>query len=200
MTDFLQKEFYKNYGISPGHVIPVGIDPDSFPSPPATRDIDILGVGSLMPLKQYDLFIRLIKDLSKTQPGIKAVIRGSGTEESKLKSLIKELQLESNISILAEMPYAEVLQLMQRAKVFLHTANYEGFGTVCLEALNAGTHVLSFTRPMDQPIPHWSHAHNYEDMLAKAYKLLSEEPLDNSPVCPYDINDICNRIMSLYGL
>ena len=200
MSDFLQMEFNNNYGILPQWVIPQGIAPASYPQPPAERDIDIIGVGSLIPLKQYDIFIRLIKDISITKPGIIAIIRGSGPEEKKLKALIKELQLENNISIVAELPYEEVLALMQRAKLMLHTANYEGFGTACLEALGAGAHVISFTRPMESPIPHWQHATNYDEMLIMANSLLADKNLEHDPVFPYTVDDISKEIIGLYGV
>ena len=53
----------KNYGIVPKHHVPVGIDASMFNAWNAIRDIDVMGAGSLIPLKRYDLFIQLIQQL-----------------------------------------------------------------------------------------------------------------------------------------
>ena len=52
LSDFLQAEFERNHGIKPGHVIPAGINPQLFNTNKKEKDIDIIGVGSLIPLKQ----------------------------------------------------------------------------------------------------------------------------------------------------
>ena len=80
---------------------------------------------------------------------VKAVLIGEGPERMKLQSLITALGLQSNISLTGELSHPEVLQWMQRTKIFLHPSSYEGFGVVCIEALHAGAHVISFVKPMD---------------------------------------------------
>ena len=60
LSDFIAREIRKNYGISPLQVIPVGIDTSLFGAAPEKRDIDILGAGSLIPLKQYHLFVETV--------------------------------------------------------------------------------------------------------------------------------------------
>jgi hypothetical protein len=44
----------------------------------------------------------------------------------------------------------------------------KGFGYVNLEALYAGASVVSFVRPMDEPIPNWHIANNEEGYAAKS--------------------------------
>ncbi|MBK9485561.1 MAG: hypothetical protein IPO01_10185 [Chitinophagaceae bacterium] len=55
LSDFLQTEFEKNYGIKPAFVIPPGIDSKQFISPIKEKDIDLLAAGSLIPLKQFEI-------------------------------------------------------------------------------------------------------------------------------------------------
>src|SRR6185295_12039608 len=140
LSDFIQDEFERNHGIRPRFVIPPGIDETLFGSIPKEKDIDLLGVGSLIPLKQYDIFIEVVAELKRQVPGMKALLVGKGPEKEKLQSLISKFKLESGVTMTGEFPYNEVLKLMQRAKVFLHPSSYEGFGCVCLEALGAGAH------------------------------------------------------------
>ena len=52
---------------------------------------------------------------------------GNGPEKNKLKNLITQLGLQSNLILTGELPYHEVIERLQRAKVFLHPSSYEGF-------------------------------------------------------------------------
>ncbi|MBA4168487.1 MAG: glycosyltransferase family 4 protein, partial [Chitinophagaceae bacterium] len=131
LSDSLCEEFYSNYGIRPAYTIPLGIDTAEFNPTVPERRIDVLGAGSLIQLKQYDVFIRIIAALRYTNANIKAVICGAGPEKERLQRMIGNAGLENNISLAGEIAHAEVLQLMQSSKVFLHPSSYEGFGGVC---------------------------------------------------------------------
>lgn len=198
LSDFIATEVKSNYSIMPARIIPVGIDLKLFGEPSRTRDIDILGAGSLIPLKLYSLLINMIAALHICFPDIRAVICGDGSERHLLESLIKDYGLEKNIQLIGELPHNAVLTLMQRTKVFAHPSSYEGLGMVCLEALYAGAQVVSFVRPMDQPIENWHFAKTPDDML-NILKCLLDDPFWNKgKVAPYVISDTCRKIMSLF--
>jgi glycosyltransferase involved in cell wall biosynthesis len=78
ISDFIQNEFERNHGIKPAQVIPNGIDPGAFPGGNLERNTDILAAGSLIPLKQYKLFIEIINGLKQQFPSIRAVLCGKG--------------------------------------------------------------------------------------------------------------------------
>src|SRR5258705_5892815 len=59
LSDFLQDEFEKNYSTRPQHVIPPGINTKQFNKEIQQKDIDILAAGSLISLKQYEIFINV---------------------------------------------------------------------------------------------------------------------------------------------
>ena len=200
MSDFLADEFERNHGLRPGHTIPNGIDPRWYPQQDAERNIDVLGVGSLIQLKQYDVFIEMIGLAKNKMPGIKAMICGKGPEEQSLHELVQRSKLEENISFAGELQHPEVLQLMQRSKIFLHTSSYEGFSTVCLEALYAGAHVISFCDPVTAQIPHWHIVNSREEMLQKLLSLLEDVSLDHEPVMPFSMKDSAKTIKDLYQL
>src|SRR4029077_10241981 len=105
---------------------------------------------------------------------INAMLCGKGAQEMQLQKLILHYQLQNNILLIGEKSHPETLRLMQRTKVFLHTSNYEGFSTVCLEALYAGCHVISFIKPMQHNIDHWHIVQTKEQMLQKALYLLND--------------------------
>ena len=107
--------------------------------------------------------------------------------------------MQNNITLAGEKPHAETLRLMQRTKVFLHTSNYEGFSTVCLEALYAGCHVISFIKPMQHDIDHWHIVQTKEEMVCKALYLLNDTATQYKPVSAYSMDESARTIMNLFG-
>jgi len=199
MSFSLANEFQKNHGVKPAHIIPNAIDPKSFPLVTAKeRDIDVLGAGSLIPLKQYDLFTTIVGSLRQSFPAINAFHCGEGREQNKIEGLIEKLELKNTLQLLGSQTHEELMQLMQRTKVFLHTSSYEGFSTVCLEALFAGAHVISFCYPLDHPVPHWHVVNNAEEMKAKAIDILKDPGTEYKPVLLYSTDDSAKAVMKLF--
>jgi glycosyltransferase involved in cell wall biosynthesis len=199
MSPFLIKEFSKNHGVKPGHIIPNAIDPLMFSSNEhAERKIDIFGAGSLVALKQYDLFVEVIAEVKQSLPAVRALHCGDGDERAKLESLTKRLGLEDNLEFLGSKKHEEVIELMQQTKLFLHTSSFEGFGGVCLEALYAGAHVISFHYPLDHPVPHWHVAANKKEMASRALEILKDPNTDYSPVQVYFMDDSAKSLMKLF--
>jgi len=200
ISDFLVKEFLKNHSIKPAHVIPIGIEPSEFMNKKnSVRDIDVLGVGSLIPLKQYDVFIEVVEQLKQEFVNINAVICGDGPEFEKLKMLIQAKGLQKNILLPGKKSHDEVLQLMHRSKILLHPSSYEGFGAVCIEALYAGAHVISFCKPLDQSVLHWHITENKKDMLERALEILKDPATNFSPVLVNDMETSAAMIMKLFN-
>jgi glycosyltransferase involved in cell wall biosynthesis len=198
MSNFLVTEFEKNHGLRPVQIVPNAIDPESFSPLPQQRDIDILGAGSLEPLKQYDVFARIVKAIKQKIPNVKAYHCGIGIERKNVESLIKELALENNFQLLGGTPHDELMKLMQRTKVFLHPSRYEGFSTVCLEALYAGAHVVSFCDPMEGKIPHWHIVHTKEEMIERVFEILLNPVTEYKPILVHSMDDSVKTVMKLF--
>ena len=199
MSDFLAKTFYVNYGVKPANIITHGIEPELFGKMPLTKDIDIIGVGSLIPLKRYDLFIDIIALIHEQTPELRVIICGEGPEKEKLQNLIRHYGLENTITLTGEKPHAEVLQLMQRSKILLHTSSYEGFVGVCIEALYAGAHVLSFFKPMDEWIRHWHVVETNDDMVNFLLEILQSDTIAYEQLLPYRMRDSAIAFMKLFN-
>lgn len=200
LSDFLAKEFHSNYHIMPTHVIPNGIDKTLFKNESFTRTIDILGVGSLIPLKQYELFIKAVISIKTKIPNLKCIIYGNGPEKENLISLTKISSLENTISFPGVIDHPLVLEKMKMAKILLHPSAYEGFSGACIEAVYAGAHVVSFTKPMDLDIPHWHIVKTIEEMNAKVLALLSDPTTEYTPVEVYTMDESAKAMMQLFGL
>ena len=199
LSDQLAREVETNYGIVPQHIVPPGIDISTFGKAAARRDIDLMGAGSLIPLKQYDLFVDVVKKLTVQFPNIKAVICGRGPEMERLNAQISKLKLKKNIELIGGLPHGEVLAMMQRTKVFLHTSAYEGFGMVLSEALYAGTRVVSLVKPMDIMPEEFHQAKDKNEMVEMVTSLLNDK-LDHEPVLFYPVDEIADRVAELFIL
>jgi len=198
LSDFLQTEFEKNHGTKPYHVIPAGINTKLLPASEKEKDIDILDVGSLIPLKQYDIFLGVIAEIKKQMPGIKAMLIGKGPEKNRLEQLITQLDLQSSVTLTGELPYPEVLEQMQRAKVLLHPSSYEGFSGVCLEALYAGAHVISFCKAMTQEIEQWHIVRSKEEMAQTGLAILKNSSTVYNKVTFCTMDEVAKKMMALF--
>jgi glycosyltransferase involved in cell wall biosynthesis len=198
LSDFLADTFFENHGVKPAYVIPTGIDVRMFCKKNQERTIDIMGAGSLIPLKQYDIFIEVVVAVKKSFPFVNGVLCGSGPEEKRLKEMTGQCNLKKNITFVGKKPHTHVLDLMQQSKIFLHSSSYEGFGVVCLEALYAGAHVISFVQPMCQSIQNWHIVNTKEEMIKKAISLLANINTEYIPVLPYSIDDSAKAVMKLF--
>jgi glycosyltransferase involved in cell wall biosynthesis len=198
ISNFVANEFHKNYRVRPQHVIPNAIEPDLFPPHTEQRDIDILGVGSLTPLKQYDIFISVIKELTQYFPNLRAVHCGDGEEQEHIRDQVHNLGLANTVKLLFEQQHEKALRLMQRSKILLHPSAYEGFSTVCLEALYAGAHVVSFCDPMEGRIPHWHIVRSKNEMTEKILELLKES-IEHSPVLLHTMDQSAKAVMNLFA-
>jgi len=198
LSDFLQQEFEKNHHVKPAHVIPLGLDPNCTDKN-LERDIDILGTGSLIPLKQYDIFLHVVANIKQQHPAIRVMLAGDGPEKEKLREMIGKLDLTETVTLTGELPHSEVLKLMQRTKLFLHPSSYEGFSGVCLEALSNGAHVISFCRAMAEEIDQWHIVHFEEEMLQKALKLLEDPMISYKSVTVLTAEESARKMMMLYS-
>ena len=198
-SDFMQDEFEKNYGIRPLHVITPGIDVKDFSLNNDKKDIDIIAAGSLISLKRYDIFIQVIAEIKMQIPVIKAVLIGDGPDKQKLQSLIVSAELRSNITMTGELPHHQVLEWMQRAKVFLHPSSYEGFGIVCIEALCSGAEVISFVKPMHSKIENWHIVATKEEMIQKATEILAISKTEYKSIIPYTMEKTVQRMAQLFS-
>lgn len=100
----------------------------------------ILAVGRLSTEKDFPTLIRAFA-LVKQQYPVKLVILGQGGELPALEELVKELELVNDVAFpgFVANPYA----YMSKVKMLVMTSIYEGFGNVLVEAIIAGTSVVS---------------------------------------------------------
>ncbi|MBK6826843.1 MAG: glycosyltransferase family 4 protein [Chitinophagaceae bacterium] len=198
VSDFIQEQFLKEYRVRPAYVIPFGPDQQLYQSPSPEKDIDLLAAGSLIPIKQYSIFLELVQAVQQSNPNVKAVLCGSGPEAASLQKQAEELGLKNNLFFAGETPYRELLHYMQRAKLFVHPSYYEGFGCVCTEALLGGAYVIRFTQPMKKNMPNSITVPSKLEMINQSLELLEQYTVPE-PVNEYPVKVMTEKLGGLFG-
>ena len=100
----------------------------------------ILAVGRLNEQKDFPTLIRAFAKVRQQQPA-KLMILGEGEERSALETLISELEISEDVALpgFVDNPYI----YMANAAVLVLSSAWEGFGNVLVEAMAAGTPVVS---------------------------------------------------------
>lgn len=199
VSDFIQEQFWKEYGIRPAHVIPFGPDQKLYQSPAPEKDIDLLAAGSLIALKQFGIFVEVLHAVQQKYPAVKAVLCGAGPEAAELKQRADQLGLKNNLLFTGETSYTDLLNYMQRAKILLHPSAYEGFGCVCTEALLGAAYVIRFTQPMKANMQNSITVPSKEEMIYQSLELLKDYRVPQ-PVNEYPVEAMTEKLIDLFGL
>jgi glycosyltransferase involved in cell wall biosynthesis len=194
-----QREFYRNYDILPATVAENGVLVSQFPEfTSGERDIDILGAGSLIPLKRFGAFVKVVAVLAQKIPGLKSMIAGEGPLQRTLHNEIISLGLHTNLELAGKLSNPQVLDLMNRSKVFLHPSEYEANASVILEALYSGCQVVCRAWS-GEIIPKGLHICQSEEEMASCVITLLLDPPEPERVLVSDMDSTAKKIMGLLG-
>lgn len=197
LSHFHQDSLYLSKGIKQFPIIPWGIDPVSFPAISTHRDIDLIGIGNLTPLKNYAVFIEVVSILIKKFPDLKAVLIGNGIEYDKLRKLIKEKYIGNHITLTGAIPREHVLRYLSRSKVLFHPSTFESFGLVFAEAQQMGVKIISRKVGIAEESEHWSIYNSHEEMINMTTNmLLNSSP--NTTINKYHIKNTVQAYKKTY--
>lgn len=138
------------------HVVPNGTDPNRFQpqDEPGIRDSlrlndapMLLTVGRLVPRKGIDTVLEALPTIADSAPDVHYVIAGTGPDQSRLKSMVERLGLQSRVHFVGYVDHDQLPAYYSAADVFVMPArnnppDVEGFGIVFLEANACGTPVI----------------------------------------------------------
>ena len=130
------KAFLAGYGISDNVVIITGSVRTAVQPVQSDQPIDIVYVGRLVPIKQVEQFITIVKEVSRAMPSVKAAIIGDGPLMAEMKAFTDELELQKNIEFLGKRK--DVEEILSRSKIFILTSKSEGLSIALAEAMAAG--------------------------------------------------------------
>ena len=133
------------------NVVPNGIDWQEIERiDPSKRESDIVYVGRLAAHKNIDLLLQAVSIAKSKAPDLRVAIIGDGPEMKRLRSLVKEMNLEKNVEFFGFLEsYSDALALMKSSRAFASPSTREGFGMAALEANACGLPVVTIDHRMN---------------------------------------------------
>lgn len=196
LSHFHAEAFQKNTGREIPHLIPWGIDASEIPALlPVERPIDLLGTGSLIPVKNWEKWLEVLALVKSARPALQAQLIGEGPLEQALKKRAQQLGLSGHLVFTGSLPRPEVLARMQKAKVLLHTSDYESFGFVLSEAAMNGCRLVS--TPVGIAPQMAACAASPETLAAHVLEAL-QKPLLHAPDTPFTIEKAADAYQRLF--
>lgn len=196
LSDFQNAILEKTTGCRAAHMIPWGIDEGEIQTVlPQNRPLDALGVGSLLRVKNWEAWLRVVRRAADKRPDLRAELIGEGPERGRLEKLARLLDLEKNVRFAGALSRPAVLEKMRQAKTLLHTAYFESFGFVLAEAAMCGCRTVS------APVgiaPAFDFTGENEAVLAEKLLAALDLPLREEPVAPFLIKQTALDYLALY--
>jgi glycosyltransferase involved in cell wall biosynthesis len=100
------------------------------------RDLDLVFVGRLVPVKRVDVLLEAAARVARERPGLRVAIVGDGPLRGDLERQAADLGLAGNLSFLGHRD--DVAKWLARARVFVLTSDSEGLALSVMEASMAG--------------------------------------------------------------
>ena len=174
-----------------------------------THPIKLINIGSFVAKKNQKFAVDVLLEIN--QLGHEAFITFLGEGELK-KSIIdytKKINLSKNVHFKGNVE--NVSQYLKNANIYLHTATWEPFGLVIIEAMASGLPVISLDGKGNRDIIENNingfiikkqNAKLFAELIIKIfndqnlYETLSKESLKTAE--KFDIENYCNKLLALY--
>ena len=130
-----------------------GVDKNLFsPNSSIPRENIFISIGRIQKQKRQLEAIEFLNTFREIENNFKCYFIGGPSGSSgddyllELKEIVKELNLESHIEFLGNLPQSKIRELLNRSKLLIHTSQYETFGLVAIEAHSVGVPVVSINQ------------------------------------------------------
>jgi len=130
-------------------IIP-GVDREIFsPDLSVKKENIFLSIGRIQEQKGQLQTLEFLNNFKKIENDFKCIFIGgpSGKHGSEyleeLKQTVNDLNLDKHVQFLNNLPQTKIVELLNKAKLLIHTSQFETFGLVAIEANAMGVPVLS---------------------------------------------------------
>ena len=134
-------------------LIKPGVDESLFsPDPNLSKENIFLSIGRIQKQKRQLEAIEFLSSFREINNDFKCYFIGGPSGNSgddyfvELKEIVKDLDLESHIEFLGNLPQSKIRELLNSSKLLIHTSEYETFGLVAIEAHSVGVPVVSINQ------------------------------------------------------
>ena len=196
------------------YVVPEGIECEKIHDTPPhdlTEKIDIFIAVGLIRLKGIDILIKAIPEVRKSVPDLKVYIAGSGEEEYKLKSMVKDFGLGSNVKFLGYISDEEEINRYYKAcKIVVVPSRWDVNPFAPLNAAASGKPAIVSDKCNSSVIENGKtgfifKSEDVDELSSKMVKLLTDDKLREEmgkaameKAKEYDWNKIVDRKVEIY--
>ena len=151
-SNFEQNLISESYQIDKNKIKKIipGIDRSLFaPDLSANRKNIFLSIGRIQQQKGQRVTIDFLNNFRKVENDFVCYFIGGPSGNSgkeylvELKEQVVELNLETHVKFLENLPQTKIKELLNESKLLIHTSQFETFGLVAIEANSMGVPVLS---------------------------------------------------------
>ncbi len=140
-------EIERDYGVEGVGVLP-NVTGGLPIAPAAAHDDDpepgyLLYIGRLRLRKGVEVLLDALPEIARQSPRARLVVAGDGEQREALEAMIRNLGLESRVSLLGRCDAGRVRSLMANACCLVVPSIYEGMPLVILEAMSEGIAVIA---------------------------------------------------------
>jgi glycosyltransferase involved in cell wall biosynthesis len=142
----LKEQLVQNYRLEANRIIsiPIGTDTSMFTPPTVEQREPIIAFAQRLILeKQPMLFVSVTVAVMRRLLDVKVVIAGDGFMKEEMVAAYRAAGLLDRVTFLGAVRQPELVVLYQKAKCYLHTADWEGWGMPMIEAMAAGCPVVT---------------------------------------------------------
>lgn len=173
------------------------------------KPIRLISVGNLVPKKNHKLLIEICKCLQRDGIPYTCDILGHGELEADLRELINREGFQNRIFLRGSV--TDVAKYLHSADIYVHTASYEPFGLVILEAMAAGLPVIcrngrgNLDLHVEGVTGYMIDGDDSEEFLksikhlienSQKYNQISKHNIEFSK--QYDMTNYCDRLIEIY--
>ena len=176
---------------------------------PNPQILKLCNIGSFAPKKAQALIIDVLKRIEETSNlKVELEFLGDGEERENVEKRIKELDIRSKVTFHGNVNHPE--DFLHEIDIYVHSAYYEPFGLVLIEAMATGTPVICTDGKGNRDFIHSGNAIMIDDRTPdyfakqilklkedkKLYKKLIKGGLETSQ--RYDISQYVDNLIELY--
>ena len=208
------KDLISKWTKSKIYVVPAGIEYEyikeiqSYTS--LNKSSDIFFVNNLQKLKGADILINSLRIVINSIQNLIVYIAGTGPQEDELKSLVKKLNLESNVKFLGFVSDEEKYQYYKACQIVVVPSRWDCQPAALFDAAASGKPVIAsdMSNPgivEDGETGFIFESENVEDLADKIVTLLTDEKLREDMgksakenVKRYDWSELSERYVEIY--
>ncbi len=146
VSERLRTQLIASYGLKPERIIsiPIGTDLGLFQtSDTQVRRKSLLFAQRLLPEKCALLFTEVATAIMQKYADVTTYIAGDGMLKDEMVEYFTKAGVIDRVTFHGAVPQATLVSLYQQSYIYLHTADWEGWGMPMIEAMAAGTPVVT---------------------------------------------------------